>query len=354
MSILEDTAAMNDAEAAVLEAASIDTTSGDIAVAVENLSEMNNCLLGFTAALTLRATAANSPRRSSRRRSSVTHQHMTTHPDPPAQDRARAHHRRSRTGSSEKYPNKPDDPHPASEKGSMATDTKTLSPSSITYIAEPPQKSPRSPASRAKAVFIGADQCGKTSAISRFTTQMFSPIYVPTTFADHLAKAGSLQEIEMTIIDTAGQDQYDRLRPLSYPEANVIVVCFSIGCRRSLNEVLDKVSHSNSNASKPPLANHSKWLPEYQNFAPSLPLVLLGLKSDLRPDTFVLEKPRKRRRSLVSHNHGLSVAKAAGAVAYAECSAQSGYGVREAFDMVANVAVGWMERDRRGDSCVVM
>ncbi|KAI9763569.1 MAG: GTP-binding protein Rho1 [Geoglossum simile] len=335
--ILEDTVAMNDAEAAVLAAASVDTTSSDIAVAVESLSEMNNCLLCFTTALTVRATKVNGTGRSRKKRNSITHQQMPIHPDLPTQDKTRAYHRHSRTDSSDNYLMKPDDPPPNDEKRTRITDTKMSSPSSITYIAVPPKKTPKSRSSCAKSVLIGAGQCGKTSAISRFTAQKFSPIYVPTTFADHLAHAGSLQDIEMTIIDTAGQDQYDRLRPLSYPEANVVVVCFSVGCRQSLSEVRDK------------------WLPEYQHFAPGLPLVLLGLKSDLRPNsTYAPDEPRKRRRSLVSYSQGLGAARAAGAVAYAECSAQSGHGVREAFDMVADVAVGWMQGERRGDSCVVM
>ena len=243
VSILKDTVAMNDAEAAVLAATTIDMTSSDVLVAVENLSEMNNCLLVFTTALTMRATTVNEPKRPKRKGNPITHQQMAIHPDLPAQDRTRAHHRRSRTGSSDTYLNKPDYPQPDAEKKALMTDIKILSTSSVTYIAEPPKKNRKTRASRAKAVLIGAGQCGKTSVISRFTVQKFSPIYVPTTFADHLANAGSQQGIEMTIIDTAGQDQYDRLRPLSYPEANVIAICFSLGCRRSLSEIRDKVSY---------------------------------------------------------------------------------------------------------------
>jgi GTPase SAR1 family protein len=36
------------------------------------------------------------------------------------------------------------------------------------------------------------------------------------------------QEIELTLWDTAGQETYDRLRPLSYPQTDVILICFSI------------------------------------------------------------------------------------------------------------------------------
>ncbi|KAI9772143.1 MAG: Rho GTPase [Geoglossum umbratile] len=337
VSILEDTIAMNDAEAAVLEAANTDMSLGDIAVAVENLAEMNNCLLIFTTSLTLKASAGNVTSPSRKKRDSITSQRPTSHSDQLSPDRTQTQprHRHSRTSSSDKYLNRPDSQRPSKGKRARTANTKTPPRSGVTYITEPPKQIPKHPVTHAKVVLIGAGQCGKTGAISRFTTQKFSPNYVPTTISDHLATAGSLQGIQMTIIDTAGQDQYDRLRPLSYPDANVIVVCFSIGCRRSLSEVRDK------------------WLPEYQHFAPTLPLVLLGLKSDLRPATPAPDEPRKRRRSIVSYNRGLNVAKAAGAVTYAECSAQSGHGVQEAFDMIADVAVGWTA-DRRGDSCVVM
>ena len=36
------------------------------------------------------------------------------------------------------------------------------------------------------------------------------------------------KEIEMALWDTAGQESYDRLRPLSYPSTDVILICFSI------------------------------------------------------------------------------------------------------------------------------
>lgn len=42
--------------------------------------------------------------------------------------------------------------------------------------------------------------------------------------------------------DTAGQEEYDRLRPLSYPETNVLFVCFAVDSPHSLENVLDKVT----------------------------------------------------------------------------------------------------------------
>lgn len=48
--------------------------------------------------------------------------------------------------------------------------------------------------------------------------------------------------VELALWDTAGQEEYDRLRPLSYPETDLLFVCFAIDCPASLENVVDKVS----------------------------------------------------------------------------------------------------------------
>ena len=48
--------------------------------------------------------------------------------------------------------------------------------------------------------------------------------------------------MELALWDTAGQEEYDRLRPLSYPETDLLFVCFAIDCPSSLENVMDKVS----------------------------------------------------------------------------------------------------------------
>lgn len=47
--------------------------------------------------------------------------------------------------------------------------------------------------------------------------------------------------IELALWDTAGQEEYDRLRPLSYPESDVILIVFSVDFPTSLGNVQDKV-----------------------------------------------------------------------------------------------------------------
>lgn len=71
--------------------------------------------------------------------------------------------------------------------------------------------------------------------------------YVPTVFENyitHTLHAATGKTVELALWDTAGQEEYDRLRPLSYPETDLLFVCFAIDCPNSLENVMDKVVHS--------------------------------------------------------------------------------------------------------------
>lgn len=70
---------------------------------------------------------------------------------------------------------------------------------------------------------------------------------MPTVFENYITQTvhrGSGKGVELALWDTAGQEEYDRLRPLSYPETDLLFVCFAIDCPASLENVVDKVSLS--------------------------------------------------------------------------------------------------------------
>lgn len=46
------------------------------------------------------------------------------------------------------------------------------------------------------------------------------------------------------LFDTAGQEDYDRLRPLSYPQTDVFLICFSVVAPASFENVREKVLFS--------------------------------------------------------------------------------------------------------------
>ena len=74
--------------------------------------------------------------------------------------------------------------------------------------------------------------------------------YVPTVFENYITQTThkpSGQTVELALWDTAGQEEYDRLRPLSYPETDLLFVCFAIDCPNSLENVMDKVWKAHRN-----------------------------------------------------------------------------------------------------------
>lgn len=74
------------------------------------------------------------------------------------------------------------------------------------------------------------------------------------------------KRVELALWDTAGQEDYDRLRPLSYPDSHVILICFAVDSPDSLDNVQEK------------------WISEVNHFCPGLPIILVGCKKDLRYD----------------------------------------------------------------------
>lgn len=65
---------------------------------------------------------------------------------------------------------------------------------------------------------------------------------MPTVFENYVADIEiDGKAIELALWDTAGQEDYDRLRPLSYPDTNVLLVCFSVDSPDSLENVPEKV-----------------------------------------------------------------------------------------------------------------
>ena len=73
-------------------------------------------------------------------------------------------------------------------------------------------------------------------------TRSFDQAYVPTVFENYVTQVNfDGKVVELALWDTAGQEEYDRLRPLSYPESDVILIVFSIDFPVSLANVQDKV-----------------------------------------------------------------------------------------------------------------
>ncbi|VDP22878.1 unnamed protein product [Onchocerca flexuosa] len=87
-----------------------------------------------------------------------------------------------------------------------------------------------------KCVVVGDGAVGKTCLLISYTTNKFPSEYVPTV----TVMIGG-EPYTLGLFDTAGQEDYDRLRPLSYPQTDVFLVCFSVVAPSSFENVKEKV-----------------------------------------------------------------------------------------------------------------
>ncbi|GAY57865.1 hypothetical protein CUMW_182740 [Citrus unshiu] len=124
--------------------------------------------------------------------------------------------------------------------------------------------------------------------------------------------------VNLGLWNTAGQEDYNRLRPLSYRGADVFILAFSLISRPSYENISKK-----------------KWVPELRHYAPSVPIVLVGTKLDLRKDRqFHLDYPGAYT---ISTEQGQKLKKQIGALAYVECSSKTQQNVKIVFDAAIKV-----------------
>ncbi|KAK4815058.1 hypothetical protein QYF61_015342 [Mycteria americana] len=203
---------------------------------------------------------------------------------------------------------------------------------------------------RKKLVIVGDGACGKTCLLIVFSKDQFPEVYVPTVFENYVADIEvDGKQVELALWDTAGQEDYDRLRPLSYPDTDVILMCFSIDSPDSLENIPEK------------------WTPEVKHFCPNVPIILVGNKKDLRNDEHTRRELAKMKQAEVSKGlgafklrsepvkpeEGRDMANRIGAFGYMECSAKTKDGVREVFEMATRAALQ-ARRGKKKSGCLLL
>lgn len=179
-----------------------------------------------------------------------------------------------------------------------------------------------------------------------FTRGYFPQVYEPTVFENYVHDIFvDGKPIKLSLWDTAGQEEFDRLRSLSYSDTHTIMLCFSIDSRDSLENV------------------QNKWVGEIADHCEGVKLVLVALKCDLRNDDEDYGNDHNhssQNSNLISYEEGLAMAKTVGALRYLECSAKKNRGVNEAFTEAARCALTAKpkgandDEEESGSSCTIM
>jgi len=173
-----------------------------------------------------------------------------------------------------------------------------------------------------KCVVVGDGAVGKTCMLMSFSNNTFPQEYVPTVF-DNYNTAIMIDDTpyNLGLWDTAGQEEYDRLRALCYPQTEVFLICFSL---------VGPISYENVKL---------RWHPELQHHCPDTPYILVGTKLDLREDPGTQEVLAKQKLAPITKEMGEKMAKDINAESYIECSALSQKGLKSVFEEAAKAVI---------------
>ncbi|XP_039461004.1 cell division control protein 42 homolog isoform X3 [Oreochromis aureus] len=116
------------------------------------------------------------------------------------------------------------------------------------------------------------------------------------------------------LFDTTGQEDHDTLRVFSYPQTDILLLCFSVVSPSSFKNITER------------------WVPEISHYCPGTPFLLVGTQVHLRDDSNTLEKLAERKQHAVTFTSGEEVARELKAVKYVECSAETEEGLKNVFD----------------------
>lgn len=166
-----------------------------------------------------------------------------------------------------------------------------------------------------KVVLVGDGSCGKTCLLEVFKRNEFPEEYIPTV-VDNFVKDVDIDDtkkVTLTLWDTAGQEAYDSVRPMSYTGTDLVLLCYTIENQDMLPNITEK------------------WMPEILNYCPNAAVFLIGLKKDIRESI----DPLIDQEKLVPFAMGEKITKENDIAEFYECSAKTGENVKEIFTNAA-------------------
>lgn len=174
-----------------------------------------------------------------------------------------------------------------------------------------------------KCVLVGDSAVGKTALLVRFTSETFPESYRPTVFENTGVEVYmDGVQINLGLWDTAGSDNFRQIRPRSYQQADVVLICYSVANPNSLASV------------------QNKWIAEVRHHLPKVPVLIVATQADLR-------EVGAYQSSCISAAEGREVAHEVHAKGYLECSALGNRGVQQVFEYAVRLAVKKNKRQAR-------
>lgn len=172
-----------------------------------------------------------------------------------------------------------------------------------------------------KCVLVGDVKVGKTALLVRFTSETYPDMYKPTVYDNtgvDVFMDGT--QISLGLWDTSGNDSFQGIRPLSYQQADVVLICYSVANPMSYLNV------------------RTKWLPEVRKYLPKIPILVVATQID--------QRDMGNFRTIPTVD-GKRLAKEIRAQHYLECSAITNRGVQEVFECGVRTAVRYLKKQSR-------
>ncbi|VDN98219.1 unnamed protein product [Rodentolepis nana] len=184
-----------------------------------------------------------------------------------------------------------------------------------------------------KCVVIGDGMIGKTCLVLRYMLGDKAEFgdYIPTVADKYAAtvKVGNTSVV-FNLWDTAGQEEFNNLRKVCYPNTDVFLVCFAVDNKDAFKNVKEV------------------WIPEITQYCPEAVAILVGTKVDTRVMT---ANPNSISTDhTVSYAMGKEMAKKLKLKHYLECSAQTGEGTKQVFDTAISVVLN-PKRAKKSHNC---
>ncbi|CAI5783809.1 rho-related GTP-binding protein RhoH [Podarcis raffonei] len=174
-----------------------------------------------------------------------------------------------------------------------------------------------------KCVLVGDAAVGKTALLLRFTSETFPDAYRPTVYENtgvDVFLDGA--QISLGLWDTSGSDAFKGIRPLSYQQADVILLCYSVANQNSF------------------LSLRSKWVTEIRTHLPRIPILVVATQIDQR-------ETGPHSASCISPLLGKRLARDIRAKAFVECSSLANRGVQKVFECAVRTAVNQARKRAR-------